>query len=164
MGPAGVTLVVIKENILNKVSRNIPTMLNYRSYINSGSMTNTPPVFSVYTTLLNLRWIESQGGIEELEKRNIKKAELLYNEIDRNIFFKGYAAKEDRSSMNVTFELTNENLSNNFNQIWENNNISGLKGHRSVGGYRASIYNALPIESVKVLVDCMQKFEKQNKK
>ena len=127
-------------------------------------MTNTPPVFSVYTTLLNLRWIESQGGIEELEKRNIKKAELLYNEIDRNIFFKGYAAKEDRSSMNVTFELTNENLSNNFNQIWENNNISGLKGHRSVGGYRASIYNALPIESIKVLVDCMQKFEKQNKK
>ena len=164
MGPAGVTLAVIKENILNKVSRNIPTMLNYRSYINSGSMTNTPPVFSVYTTLLNLRWIESQGGIEELEKRNIKKAELLYNEIDRNIFFKGYAAKEDRSSMNVTFELINENLSNNFNQIWENNNISGLKGHRSVGGYRASIYNALPIESVKVLVDCMQKFEKINKK
>ncbi len=127
-------------------------------------MTNTPPVFSVYTTLLNLRWIESQGGIEELEKRNFKKAELLYDEIDRNIFFKGYAAKEDRSSMNVTFELTNENLSNNFNQIWENNNISGLKGHRSVGGYRASIYNALPIESIKVLVDCMQKFEKQNKK
>ena len=127
-------------------------------------MTNTPPVFSVYTTLLNLRWIESQGGIEELENRNIKKAKLLYNEIDRNIFFKGYAAKEDRSSMNVTFQLTNENLSNNFNQIWENNNISGLKGHRSVGGYRASIYNALPIESVKVLVDCMQKFEKINKK
>tara|TARA_B100000767_G_scaffold42913_1_gene36846 strand:+ start:731 stop:1798 length:1068 start_codon:yes stop_codon:yes gene_type:complete len=163
MGPAGVTLVVIKEDILNKVSRNIPTMLNYASYIKAGSMSNTPPVFSVYTTLLNLRWIESQGGIEELESRNIKKAELLYNEIDRNKFFKGFAAIEDRSYMNVTFTLTNENLSDSFNQIWEEKNISGLKGHRSVGGYRASIYNALPIESVKVLVECMKQFEILNK-
>jgi len=161
MGPAGVTLVVIKESILSKVSREIPSMLNYNSYIKAGSMSNTPPVFAVYTTLLNLRWIESQGGLEELEKRNKNKAELLYNEIDKNSCFKGFAAYEDRSYMNVTFTLTDENLSDNFNKIWEHNNISGLKGHRSVGGYRASIYNALPIESVELLVKCMEQLEKK---
>ena len=159
MGPAGVTLVVIKESILNKVSREIPSMLNYTSYINAASMSNTPPVFAVYTTLLNLRWIESQGGLQELDKRNKVKAQILYNEIDRNSCFIGFAAKEDRSFMNVTFTLKNESLSGDFNNIWESNNISGLKGHRSVGGYRASIYNALPIESVEVLIKCMQKFE-----
>jgi len=163
MGPAGVTLVVIKESLLNKVSRKIPTMLNYSSYIKADSMLNTPPVFAVYTTLLNLRWIESQGGINELEKRNLKKAELLYAEIDRNSFFNGFAEVKDRSHMNVTFTLNNENLSDNFNKIWENNNISGIKGHRSVGGYRASIYNALSIESINVLINCMQQFEKINK-
>ena len=163
MGPAGVTLVVIKESLLNKVSRKIPTMLNYSSYIKADSMLNTPPVFAVYTTLLNLRWIESQGGINELEKRNLKKAELLYAEIDRNSFFNGFAEVKDRSHMNVTFTLNNENLSDNFNKIWENNNISGIKGHRSVGGYRASIYNALSIESINVLINCMQQFEKLNK-
>lgn len=163
MGPAGVTLVVIKESLLNKVSRKIPTMLNYSSYIKADSMLNTPPVFAVYTTLLNLRWIESQGGINELEKRNLKKAELLYAEIDRNSFFNGFAEVKDRSHMNVTFTLNNENLSGDFNKIWENNNISGIKGHRSVGGYRASIYNALPIESINVLINCMQQFEKLNK-
>jgi phosphoserine aminotransferase len=159
MGPAGVTLVVIKESILNKVSREIPSMLNYTSYINAASMSNTPPVFAVYTTLLNLRWIESQGGLQELDKRNKVKAQILYNEIDRNSCFVGFAVKEDRSFMNVTFTLKNESLSGDFNNIWESNNISGLKGHRSVGGYRASIYNALPIESVEVLIKCMQKFE-----
>ena len=163
MGPAGVTLVVIKESLLNKVSRKIPTMLNYSSYIKADSMLNTPPVFAVYTTLLNLRWIESQGGINKLEKRNLKKAELLYAEIDRNSFFNGFAEVKDRSHMNVTFTLNNENLSDDFNKIWENNNISGIKGHRSVGGYRASIYNALPIESINVLINCMQQFEKLNK-
>lgn len=163
MGPAGVTLVVIKESLLNKVSRKIPTMLNYSSYIKADSMLNTPPVFAVYTTLLNLRWIESQGGINELEKRNLKKAELLYAEIDRNSFFNGFAEVKDRSHMNVTFTLNNENLSDDFNKIWENNNISGIKGHRSVGGYRASIYNALTIESINVLINCMQQFEKLNK-
>ena len=163
MGPAGVTLVVIKESLLNKVSRKIPTMLNYSSYIKADSMLNTPPVFAVYTTLLNLRWIESQGGINELEKRNLKKAELLYAEIDRNSFFNGFAEVKDRSHMNVTFTLNNENLSDDFNKIWENNNISGIKGHRSVGGYRASIYNALSIESINVLINCMQQFEKINK-
>ena len=163
MGPAGVTLVVIKESILNKVSREIPSMLNYTSYINAASMSNTPPVFAVYTTLLNLRWIESQGGLQELDKRNKVKAQILYNEIDRNSCFIGFAAKEDRSFMNVTFTLKNESLSGDFNNIWESNNISGLKGHRSVGGYRASIYNALPIESVEVLIKCMQKFEEKFK-
>lgn len=163
MGPAGVTLVVIKESILNKVSREIPSMLNYTSYINAASMSNTPPVFAVYTTLLNLRWIESQGGLQELDKRNKVKAQILYNEIDRNSCFVGFAVKEDRSFMNVTFTLKNESLSGDFNNIWESNNISGLKGHRSVGGYRASIYNALPIESVEVLIKCMQKFEEKFK-
>ena len=163
MGPAGVTLVVIKESILNKVTRDVPSMLNYKSYINAGSMSNTPPVFAVYTTLLNLRWIESQGGLEELDKRNKNKAELLYNEVDRNSCFSGFAAKEDRSYMNVTFTLIDDNLSTDFNNAWEDNYIIGLKGHRSVGGYRASIYNALPIESIELLIKCMQQFEEKFK-
>ena len=161
MGTAGVTLVVIKESILNKVTRNVPSMLNYKSYINAGSMSNTPPVFAVYTTLLNLRWIESQGGLEELDKRNKNKAELLYDEVDRNSCFSGFAAKEDRSYMNVIFTLIDDNLSTDFNNAWEDNYIVGLKGHRSVGGYRASIYNALPIESIKLLIKCMQQFEEK---
>ena len=163
MGTAGVTLVVIKESILNKVTRNVPSMLNYKSYINAGSMSNTPPVFAVYTTLLNLRWIESQGGLEELDKRNKNKAELLYDEVDRNSCFSGFAAKEDRSYMNVTFTLIDDNFSTDFNNAWEDNYIVGLKGHRSVGGYRASIYNALPIESIKLLIKCMQQFEEKFK-
>ena len=163
MGTAGVTLVVIKESILNKVTRNVPSMLNYKSYINAGSMSNTPPVFAVYTTLLNLRWIESQGGLEELDKRNKNKAELLYDEVDRNSCFSGFAAKEDRSYMNVIFTLIDDNLSTDFNNAWEDNYIVGLKGHRSVGGYRASIYNALPIESIKLLIKCMQQFEEKFK-
>ncbi len=160
MGPAGVTLVVIKENILGKVTREIPSMLDYFSYINAGSMPNTPPVFAVYTTLLNLRWIESQGGIEELGKRNKHKARILYDEIDRNSSFSGFAQIEDRSEMNVTFTLKNERKSIDFDKICDSNGINGLKGHRSVGGYRASIYNALPIESVELLIQCMQQFEK----
>ena len=163
MGPAGVTLVVIKESILNKISREVPSMLNYSSYIRAGSMSNTPPVFAVYTTLLNLRWIEAQGGLEELDKLNKNKAELLYKEIDRNSCFKGFAANDDRSFMNATFTLKDDNLSGEFNQIWERNNISGLKGHRSVGGYRASMYNALSFESVALLVRCMQEFEEKFK-
>jgi phosphoserine aminotransferase len=163
MGTAGVTLVVIKESILNKVTRNVPSMLNYKSYINAGSMSNTPPVFAVYTTLLNLRWIESQGGLEELDKRNKNKAELLYDEVDRNSCFSGFAAKEDRSYMNVIFTLIDDNLSTDFNNAWEDNYIVGLKGHRSVGGYRASIYNALPIESIELLIKCMQQFEEKFK-
>ena len=163
MGAAGVTLVVIKESILNRVTRDVPSMLNYKLYINSGSMSNTPPVFAIYTTLLNLRWIQSQGGLEELDKRNKNKAKLLYDEVDRNSCFSGFAAKEDRSYMNVTFTLINDNLSTDFNNAWEENYIIGLKGHRSVGGYRASIYNALPIESIELLIKCMQQFEEKFK-
>ena len=163
MGAAGVTLVVIKESILNKVTRDVPSMLNYKLYINAGSMSNTPPVFAIYTTLLNLRWIQSQGGLEELDKRNKNKAKLLYDEVDRNSCFSGFAAKEDRSYMNVTFTLINDNLSTDFNNAWEENYIIGLKGHRSVGGYRASIYNALPIESIELLIKCMQQFEEKFK-
>lgn len=160
IGPAGVTLVVLKEEILNKVSRNIPTMLNYSSYIKAGSMSNTPPVFAVYTTLLNLRWIEKQGGLKEIEKLNEEKAKLLYSEIDRNSCFGGFAEINDRSHMNATFTLNDESRKNEFDQIWMKNNINGLNGHRSVGGYRASIYNALKIESVEKLVLCMKKLEK----
>ena len=160
IGPAGVTLVVVKEEILNKVSRNIPTMLNYSTYIKAGSMSNTPPVFAVYTTLLNLRWIEKQGGLKEIEKLNEEKAKLLYNEIDRNSCFDGFAEINDRSHMNATFTLKDESRKNEFDQIWMKNNINGLNGHRSVGGYRASIYNALKIESVEELVLCMKKLEK----
>ena len=114
--------------------------------------------------MLNLRWIEAQGGLEELDKLNKNKAELLYKEIDRNSCFKGFAANDDRSFMNATFTLKDDNLSGEFNQIWERNNISGLKGHRSVGGYRASMYNALSLESVALLVRCMQEFEEKFKK
>ena len=160
IGPAGVTLVVVKEEILNKVSRNIPTMLNYSNYIKAGSMSNTPPVFAVYTTLLNLRWIEKQGGLKEIEKLNEEKAKLLYDEIDRNSCFDGFAEINDRSYMNATFTLKDESRKNEFDQIWMKNNINGLNGHRSVGGYRASIYNEIKIESVEKLILCMKKLEK----
>ena len=160
IGPAGVTLVVIKEEILNKVSRNIPSMLNYSNYIKAGSMSNTPPVFAIYTTLLNLRWIEKNGGLKEIEKLNSAKAKLIYDEIDRNTCFDGFSDVNDRSIMNATFTLKDEKRKIEFDQIWMKNNINGLNGHRSVGGYRASIYNALKVESVEELVRCMKKFEK----
>ena len=135
-------------------------MLNYSNYIKAGSMSNTPPVFAVYTTLLNLRWIEKQGGLKEIEKLNEEKAKLLYDEIDRNSCFDGFAEINDRSYMNATFTLKDESRKNEFDQIWMKNNINGLNGHRSVGGYRASIYNALKIESVEELILCMKKLEK----
>ena len=160
IGPSGVTLVVIKESAFNKVSRTIPSMLNYEVHANAGSMFNTPPVFPVYTVLLNLRWIAKNGGLSGVGEQNEKKAELIYKEIDRNPLFNGFANKDDRSAMNATFNLVDESYSSVFDSIWNKANISGLKGHRSVGGYRASIYNALPIESVQTLVDCMQEFEK----
>lgn len=161
MGPSGVTLVVIKESSFNKVSRIIPSMLNYEVQANAGSMFNTPPVFPVYTVLLNLRWIANQGGLEGVGLQNEKKAALIYDEIDRNPLFEGFAHADDRSHMNATFNLKDDQLAEIFDPIWNEANISGLKGHRSVGGYRASIYNALPIESVQVLVDCMQEFERK---
>jgi phosphoserine aminotransferase len=162
MGPAGTTLVIVKEAILGKVSRNIPSILDYAVQAKAGSMFNTPPVFAVYTSLLTLRWIEQQGGLYEIGARNAAKATHIYGEIDRNSKFKGFAAPEDRSDMNATFNLTDPSLSESFDAICQTAGISGLKGHRSVGGYRASIYNALPIDSVEVLVDCMQILEKKH--
>ncbi len=156
LGPAGATLYIIKDSILGKSSVAIPTMLDFKTHADKDSMFNTPPVFSIYASMLTLQWIKEIGGLEEIEKRNNAKAELLYNEIDRNPLFEGTAAKEDRSYMNVTFVLKDDSKKEKFDELWNKANISGIKGHRSVGGYRASIYNAMPIESVQVLVDVMK--------
>jgi phosphoserine aminotransferase len=161
MGPAGTTLVIVKEEILGKTGRTIPSMLDYQVHISKDSMFNTPAVFAVYVSMLTLEWLKNLGGLPAIEKMNEKKAALLYSEIDRNPLFKGFAEKQDRSSMNVTFNLTNENHKDAFDKLWNEIGISGIKGHRSVGGYRASIYNAMPIESVQVLVNAMQELEKQ---
>ncbi len=156
MGPAGTTLVVVKDEILGKTGRKIPSMLDYQVHISKDSMFNTPSVFPVYVSMLTLDWLKSLGGIEEIEKRNVEKAQLLYNEIDRNPLFKGAAATEDRSNMNVTFLLTDGSRKEEFDAICKAKGINGINGHRSVGGYRASIYNAMPIESVEVLVEIMK--------
>ncbi|MCF6306682.1 MAG: 3-phosphoserine/phosphohydroxythreonine transaminase [Flavobacteriaceae bacterium] len=162
MGPAGTTLVIVKEEILGKVSRTIPSMLDYRVHIGKDSMFNTPAVFPVYVSMLTLEWLKGLGGISAIEKINNQKATLLYSEIDRNPLFKGFVTdKEDRSKMNATFNLTNDSFSETFNNLWKEAGINGLKGHRSVGGYRASMYNALPLESVQVLVDVMKELERK---
>jgi phosphoserine aminotransferase len=161
MGPAGTTLVIIKNDILGKVERIIPSMLNYQSFIDKDSMFNTPPVFAVYTSMLTLEWLKDLGGIKFIEKVNEQKSTLLYSEIDRNPLFKGVVVKEDRSNMNATFTLTNDNLKDKFDTMWKAANINGLDGHRSVGGYRASMYNALPLYSVQALVDVMQELERK---
>lgn len=161
MGPAGTTLVVVKEDILGKVSRKIPAMLDYKEHIKAGSMYNTPPVFPVYVSMLTLEWLKNFGGIAAIEKENEKKATLMYSEIDLNPLFKGYAVKEDRSIMNATFTLENENLKETFETMLKESGISGLSGHRSVGGYRASMYNALSLDSVKVLVEIMSELERK---
>ncbi|QMU65607.1 MAG: 3-phosphoserine/phosphohydroxythreonine transaminase [Flavobacteriaceae bacterium] len=160
MGPAGTTVVIIKEGILEKVDRTIPSMLDYRVHIEKNSMFNTPPVFSVYTSMLTLEWLKNLGGIPFIEKVNEKKADLLYSEIDRNSLFNGAATIEDRSFMNATFILTDENVKDTFEQMLKEAGINGLNAHRSVGGYRASMYNALPLYSVQVLVDVMQELER----
>tara|TARA_R110002049_G_scaffold12629_4_gene56327 strand:- start:7381 stop:8445 length:1065 start_codon:yes stop_codon:yes gene_type:complete len=159
MGPAGTTLVVVKEDVLGKVSRKIPSMMDYKKHIASGSMFNTPPVFAVYTSMLTLEWLKDLGGIAAIEKENEKKARLMYSEIDLNPLFKGFAVKEDRSWMNATFTLENENLKETFETMLKEAGINGLNGHRSVGGYRASMYNALPLDSVKALVEIMSELE-----
>jgi len=159
MGPAGTTLVVVKEEILGKVSRDIPSIMDYKLHIKSGSMFNTPPVFAVYTSMLTLEWLKDLGGIAAIEEENIKKSTLMYSEIDLNPLFKGFAAKEDRSMMNATFNLTNENLKETFETMLKEAGISAVNGHRSVGGYRASMYNALPLDSVKALVEVMSELE-----
>ncbi|WP_459213126.1 3-phosphoserine/phosphohydroxythreonine transaminase [Aquimarina rhabdastrellae] len=161
LGPAGTTLVVVKEDILGKVSRQIPSMLDYQVHIGKSSMFNTPPAFAVYTSMLTLRWLKAQGGIKAIEELNEKKAQLLYSEIDVNPLFKGFAVEEDRSIMNATFSLINEDLKETFDAMWKEAGINGLNGHRSVGGYRASMYNALTIDSVAVLVDVMSDLERK---
>ena len=161
MGPAGTTLVVVKEDILGKVSRKIPSMMDYKVHIGKSSMFNTPPVFAVYTSMLTLEWLKGLGGLAEIEKRNNKKAQLIYSEIDLNPLFKGFAVKEDRSLMNATFNLVNEDLKETFDTMCKEAGISGVNGHRSVGGYRASMYNALPLESVQVLVEVMSELERK---
>lgn len=159
MGPAGTTLVIVKEDILGKVSRQIPSIMDYKKHIGAGSMFNTPPVFAVYTSMLTLEWLKGKGGLAAIEAENQKKASLMYSEIDLNPLFTGFAAKEDRSVMNATFNLANENLKETFDTMLKEAGISGANGHRSVGGYRASMYNALPLDSVKALVEVMSELE-----
>lgn len=158
MGPAGVNLVVVNKNILGKIKRPIPTIMDYRNHIKEGSMLNTPPVFAVYVCMLTLRWLKEMGGVAAVEKLNEEKAALLYSEIDRNPLFTGTAAKEDRSKMNVCFVMNNAVLEEKFLSFVKERNITGIKGHRLVGGFRASLYNALPVSSVEVLVDAMKAF------
>ena len=160
LGASGSTLVIVKKDILGKVSRKLPSMMDYQLHIKNDSMFNTPSTFAVYVNLLVLEWIQAQGGLQALGKRNQAKADLLYGEIDRNPLVVGYANKEDRSLMNVVFNLTDESSKERFDALCKEANISGIKGHRSVGGYRASIYNALPLESVQVLVDVLKEFER----
>jgi phosphoserine aminotransferase len=161
LGPAGATLYIVKDEVLGKsTSPFLPTYLDLKQHVEKESMMNTPPVFSVYVAMLNLRDLIAHGGVEAMEQRNHSKAALLYGEIDRNSQFKGAVATEDRSKMNVTFLLNDETRAADFDALWKGAEIVGLPGHRSVGGYRASLYNALPIESVQVLVEVMKEFER----
>ncbi|MDD3406248.1 MAG: 3-phosphoserine/phosphohydroxythreonine transaminase [Sphingobacteriia bacterium] len=163
VGPAGVAFVIIREDILGKVSHYIPTMMDYATHIKGNSMFNTPPVFSIYVMVQTLKWLKKNGGVEAMHKLNQKKAEVLYNEIDRNKLFVGTAAKEDRSIMNVCFVMNEpyKDKEEEFLNYAKSCGMVGVKGHRSVGGFRASIYNACPMESVEALVKCMQDFEKK---
>lgn len=164
LGPAGVTFVIVREDILGKVERPIPTMLDYRTHIKEGSMFNTPPCLPIFTVKETLKWIKSLGGVEEIEKMNISKANLLYNAIDNSKMFVGTAEKDSRSLMNICFVMKEEykDKEDAFMEFAKSRGMIGIKGHRSVGGFRASTYNALPIESVQALVDCMSDFEKEN--
>jgi phosphoserine aminotransferase len=161
IGAAGVTMVIIKKELLNQHKRKIPSILSYQNHVNKQSLYNTPPVFSIYTCMLNMEWILKSGGIEEIEKKNIEKAKLIYDEIDNNDAFYGFVERPDRSVMNATFGIIDNYDSEKFNNMCSNNNIHGIKGHRSVGGYRVSLYNAISINSVKILVEIMKKFNKE---
>ncbi len=159
LGPAGATLYIVKEEFLGKsTSKFMPSYLDLKKHHEKESMMNTPPVFSIYVAMLNLRNLIANGGVKAAEARNNAKAELLYAEIDRNPLFKGTVAVEDRSKMNASFLLNDESLTDEFNAAWNDAGIVGIKGHRSTGGYRASMYNALPLESVQVLVNVMREF------
>ena len=157
IGPAGTTMYIVNEEVFNKSGRDIPSMLDFEVHHKKDSMFNTPSVFAVYVTMLNLRYMKANGGVEAMKKKAQERSEMIYNEIDENPLFEGYANKEDRSSMNATFTLTDESYKEKFDKLWKEANINGIKGHRSIGGYRASMYNALPIESVEALVNVMKK-------
>lgn len=159
MGPAGVTLVIVKNDLLGKSGRRIPSIFDYQAHAKAGSMYNTPPVYSIYVSMLNLRWLKAKGGVEVIEQENMIKARTLYEEIERNPFFKGTATEEDRSRMNVTFVMDTAEQETAFLALAKERGLIGLKGHRSVGGFRASIYNALTISSINALVDAMKEFE-----
>lgn len=161
LGPAGVTFVIVRDDILGKVSRPLPSMVDYRNHIANNSMFNTPPVFPIYVVRETLKWLKSIGGVDEIHRRNVEKAEMLYAEIDRNKLFRGTAEKEDRSIMNICFVMNPEYeaLAPEFLEFTKAKGFVGVKGHRLVGGFRASCYNALPRESVEALIDAMQEFE-----
>jgi len=161
LGPAGATFVIVREDIFGKVTRAIPSMLDYRTHIKEGSMYNTPPCLPIYTIMETLRWIKSLGGVKEIEKMNIAKAKLLYDAIDESKIFVGTVEKDSRSLMNICFVMKEayQNLEEEFMNFAKSKGMIGIKGHRSVGGFRASTYNAMPIESVQALVDCMKEFE-----
>jgi phosphoserine aminotransferase len=162
LAPAGITFIVVKEDLLGKVERQIPTMLNYKTHIDKESMFNTPPVVPLYAAVMTLRWLKEKGGVAAMEKINIEKASILYDEIDRNKLFKATVeAEEDRSLMNICFVMNEEyaELEGEFNSFASSKGMIGIKGHRSVGGFRASTYNALPKESVEALVATMKEFE-----
>ncbi len=161
MGPAGATMVAVDETKLGKTGRKMLSMLDYQVHIKGNSMYNTPPVFPIYVSMLTLRWLKKNGGIPWIEKVNEQKAATLYSEIDRNSMFVGTTAIKDRSNMNVTFVMAKPELEPEFDKLAKEANLSGLRGHRDVGGYRASLYNALPLESVKALIEVMQVFEKK---
>ena len=164
LAPAGLTFVIVKNDAVGHTGRTIPTMLNYQTHIDAGSMFNTPPVMPIYSAMLNLRWIKAQGGVKEMDRRAQEKADMLYSEIDRNKCFVGTAREEDRSRMNICFVMAPEykELEKEFLDFATAHGMVGVKGHRSVGGFRASCYNALPKESVQALIDCMQEFEKKH--
>jgi len=157
-GPAGLTIVIAKNQFLDSVKHPIPSMLDYRTYRDNGSMYNTPPVFAIYTAMLNLQWLKEKGGVKSIAQENLAKAQLLYDEIDRNPLFKGTAARKHRSLMNVTFRMENPADEANFLTYAAKSGMVGIKGYRTAGGFRASLYNALPYESVKALVKCMQAY------
>ena len=162
MGAAGTNLLVVNKNILGKLKRPIPAIMDYRNHIEAKSMLNTPPVFAIYVSMLTLRWLKENGGVEAMEKLNNEKSQLLYDAIDDSKIFKGTVAKEDRSKMNVCFVMEDSEKEKAFLDFAKQNNIYGIKGHRSVGGFRASLYNALPLSSVEYLVEKMHEFEKKS--
>ena len=160
MGPAGTVMYALDRDAIGKTGRDIPSYLDLGVHLGKDSMFNTPPVFSVFTTLLTMRWLKNLGGVAAIEKINDEKAAILYSEIDRNPLFTGHADVDSRSNMNLTFRLNDDSKRARFDELWNEAGISGIKGHRSVGGYRASMYNAMPLESVQVLVDVMKEFER----